>query len=237
MRPRQWPWESQADLKLMTVFGCCQNFDFSDIFWILVPDDNKKIVDVGDQKGQNRHQHLIVVTNTFRLQHPSPTSMKPIEITLRMLVSLKILPNKNMVWWENTIYFIINMNWWIQIFQNEIFNFTFSRAGIFPPRTNWPKLPVSTQWRGWKTPLMLMTSWCWSIYVGDNFWALLMEFKYCWYLLDVGTRCLSWKIVDVGNENGWSRHQHLKAVANTFGLQRRCSQQMIVQKVTIKLFY
>ena len=35
----------------------------------------KKILDVGDQNGQNRHQHLIVVTNTFRLQHPSPTSI------------------------------------------------------------------------------------------------------------------------------------------------------------------
>ena len=35
----------------------------------------KKIVDFGDLNGQNRRQHLIVVTNTFRLQHPSPTSM------------------------------------------------------------------------------------------------------------------------------------------------------------------
>ena len=33
------------------------------------------MVDVGDQKGQNRHQHLKVVTNTFCLQHPSPTSI------------------------------------------------------------------------------------------------------------------------------------------------------------------
>ena len=31
-------------------------------------------------KGQNRHQHLKVFANAFRLQHPSPTSLKPIHI-------------------------------------------------------------------------------------------------------------------------------------------------------------
>ena len=35
----------------------------------------KKIEDVGDENDQNRHQHLNVVANTFRLQNPSPTSM------------------------------------------------------------------------------------------------------------------------------------------------------------------
>ena len=34
-------------------------------------------MDVGDQNGQNRHQHLIVVTTTFRLQNPSPKFMSP----------------------------------------------------------------------------------------------------------------------------------------------------------------
>ena len=33
-----------------------------------------KIVDVGDQCDQNRHHHLIVVTNTLRQGHSSPTS-------------------------------------------------------------------------------------------------------------------------------------------------------------------
>ena len=32
-------------------------------------------MDVGDQNGLHRHQQLFVVTDTFRLQHPSPTSM------------------------------------------------------------------------------------------------------------------------------------------------------------------
>ena len=150
---QRWKWcwwhFDVGNLKLITISGCWWlNFNVGDILC-------KNIVDVGDQKDQTRHQHLKVVTNTSRLQHPSPTSMKPIEITLRMLVSLKILPNKNMVWWENTIYFIINMNWWIQIFQNEIFNFTFSRAGLFPPRTNWPKLPVSTHRESRRL------HWCW----------------------------------------------------------------------------
>ena len=38
-------------------------------FWMLVPDAN---VNVGDQNGQNCHQHLQVVINTFCLQYPSP---------------------------------------------------------------------------------------------------------------------------------------------------------------------
>ena len=35
------------------------------------------IVNVADQNARNRHQHLIVVINSFRLQHPSLTSMSP----------------------------------------------------------------------------------------------------------------------------------------------------------------
>ena len=38
-----------------------------------------EIEDVGDKNGQNRHQHLKVVANTFRLQHPSPTSVTNID--------------------------------------------------------------------------------------------------------------------------------------------------------------
>ena len=34
----------------------------------------------GDQNGENCHQHLIIVINTFRIQHPSPKSMLPIRI-------------------------------------------------------------------------------------------------------------------------------------------------------------
>ena len=37
----------------------------------------KEILDVGDQNGQNRHQNPKFATNTFRLQHPSPTLMLP----------------------------------------------------------------------------------------------------------------------------------------------------------------
>ena len=35
----------------------------------------KNIVDIGDRNGQNRHQHLKVVTNTFRLRQPSVTML------------------------------------------------------------------------------------------------------------------------------------------------------------------
>ena len=40
----------------------------------------QKSEDVGDENGQNRHQHLEVVANTSSLQHPSPTSLKPIRV-------------------------------------------------------------------------------------------------------------------------------------------------------------
>ena len=39
---------------------------------------NVKIVDVGDQYDQKRHQHLLIVFWTFRLTYPSLTSMSPI---------------------------------------------------------------------------------------------------------------------------------------------------------------
>ena len=45
-----------------------------DDLWILV---TECWLDVSEKNGQNRNQNLIVVTNTFRLQHPSPTSMFP----------------------------------------------------------------------------------------------------------------------------------------------------------------
>ena len=35
----------------------------------------EKIEDVGEENGQNRHQHLKIVTNMFPLRYPSPTSM------------------------------------------------------------------------------------------------------------------------------------------------------------------
>ena len=62
---------------------------------MLVPDDGarrlcKKIVDVDAQNGRYRQQHLVVVTNTSRLQvedsnirhqHPSPASVTKIDLT------------------------------------------------------------------------------------------------------------------------------------------------------------
>ena len=42
----------------------------------------KKIMNVDDQNGQKRHQHIIFVTVTFCLQHPSPKFVKPnIDVT------------------------------------------------------------------------------------------------------------------------------------------------------------
>ena len=56
--------------------------DVGDIFWILALDSYIKIVDVSNQNGVNRHQHLLVVTHIFRLQHPSPTSIWTIRTRL-----------------------------------------------------------------------------------------------------------------------------------------------------------
>jgi len=55
--------------------GDIVNYDASDMFGMLLPDSYAKMADVDDQNGQNRYQHLKVVTKSFRLQHPSPTSI------------------------------------------------------------------------------------------------------------------------------------------------------------------
>ena len=48
----------------------------------------KNIVEVGDQNGQICHQNLQVVPETFRLQHPSPTSLWPPHTFETMLLRL-----------------------------------------------------------------------------------------------------------------------------------------------------
>ena len=42
---------------------------------LILEDRGCNILNVGDETVKNRHQHLKVVANTFRLQHLSPTSM------------------------------------------------------------------------------------------------------------------------------------------------------------------
>ena len=59
-----------VDLKLLTICGCCRH-----LLYVGARSLCKKIVDLGDQNGRNRHPLLIVVTHTFRLLQPSPTSM------------------------------------------------------------------------------------------------------------------------------------------------------------------
>ena len=65
-----------GDLKLMTSFEC----------WY--PMLMLKIVDLGYPNGKNCHQHLQVVPKTFRLKHPSPTSLWPPRAIETMLLKL-----------------------------------------------------------------------------------------------------------------------------------------------------
>ena len=74
-----------------------------------------KIEDVGNEIGQNGHQHLKVVTNTIRLQHPSSKSMSAkfsiffisiIEILIKIfcgqkLKTIKITRNISAKWFWN----------------------------------------------------------------------------------------------------------------------------------------
>ena len=65
------------------------NLDVDDNFWILVSDTTvQKLVDVGDQNGQNRHQHVIVVTNLSRLQH------RCYRLLLQVIIQILNLANK-----------------------------------------------------------------------------------------------------------------------------------------------
>ena len=67
---RCWWQVDVGDFMLVTEFRCWWHlFNVGAQRWCL------KIEDVGDENSQNRHQHLKVVSNTFRLQHQSRTSM------------------------------------------------------------------------------------------------------------------------------------------------------------------
>ena len=46
------------------------------------------IEDAGDQNEQHRHQYPKIVTNTFRPQHLSPTSMWPINIFITVTAAI-----------------------------------------------------------------------------------------------------------------------------------------------------
>ena len=48
----------------------------------------EKQADVDDKNGQNRHQHLLFVTNTFRLQHRSSASLLPDFLSLKTMVPI-----------------------------------------------------------------------------------------------------------------------------------------------------
>ena len=48
---------------------------------MLVPDANIKDSGCWLPNGQDRHQRYLIVSNTFRLQHPSPTSVTNIDVT------------------------------------------------------------------------------------------------------------------------------------------------------------
>ena len=48
--------------------------------------------------------------------------------------------------------------------------------------TKMGKIDVGDKW--------IIPRWCFWLYVGDNFWILMTEFRYWWHILDVGARRL-----------------------------------------------
>ena len=80
-----------GDFMLMTIFGFWRNFDIETFFGCWCPTlVLEKIGNVGDENGQNRHQHLKVIANTFRPQHPSPTSMLPARTSKIFQIQLRL---------------------------------------------------------------------------------------------------------------------------------------------------
>ena len=71
---QNWGYIDVGDFMLVTICGCWSRY-----WWHLLNVGARrlcwKIEDIGDENGQIRRQHLKVVANTFRPQHPSPTSM------------------------------------------------------------------------------------------------------------------------------------------------------------------
>ena len=77
-------------------------------------------------KRRNRHQHLKIVINTFRLQHPSPTSMLPIFQIKDMFTWKNMNSFYRFQWhsddwpWELEIYFIIRLTkFWFELGQDQ----------------------------------------------------------------------------------------------------------------------
>ena len=77
MKLRTFAYMIVGDFILVTIFGCWwQKFDIGNIFWRWLPVAYvKRLRMLVTKPSQNCHQHLKIVTNTFRLQHPSQTSM------------------------------------------------------------------------------------------------------------------------------------------------------------------
>ena len=59
-----------GDAVMLVIESWWRFLNLGDIFWMLRSDAyEKKIVDIGDQNVQNRHQHFIVIINTFCHKH------------------------------------------------------------------------------------------------------------------------------------------------------------------------
>ena len=68
--------DDKSGLKLKSVFSCNEG-STNELTNAYVQVLNFKFIGVGEGKDQNHRRQLNVLVNTFRLQHPSPTKMKP----------------------------------------------------------------------------------------------------------------------------------------------------------------
>ena len=87
--------QSSWGFMLVTEFWCCWH-----LLNICERRMFKKTTDVGDQNRQNRHQHVKVVTNTVRLQHPSVSAFKNMFWHSRFLKTVR----KVWVWYTLSFY-------------------------------------------------------------------------------------------------------------------------------------
>ena len=69
-------------------------------------------------------------------------------------------------------------------------------------------LRLGTQIHGASKSAQWQWGW-WHLYVFDDLWMLVTEFRYWWHPLNVGTRHQCKKIVDIGDQNSQNYHQKM----------------------------
>ena len=96
----------------------------------------QKIVDVDDVNDEIRHQNLKIVTNKFRRQYPSPTSMSSAITRNRSFLATKMLVTTR-CWWQLDVddkwMLVSTWCWWQLLDVHDRISISVSSFGYWCP--------------------------------------------------------------------------------------------------------